>query len=123
MTLPTSTLPTPTVTLSDKNYNRLKLTAQLLLPALATLYFALSQIWGLPGGAEVSGTITAVNVFVGVAVAWFKSLHDASGARFDGTMMMEDNEEGTAMRLKDVDVKALDTKDELTFKVVRTPLP
>ena len=37
-----------------------------VLPALGTLYFALSQIWGLPYGEQIVGTITAIDAFLGV---------------------------------------------------------
>ena len=52
--------------MSNKVYDVLKWIAQLLLPALGTLYFALSAIWGLPYGEEIVGTITAVDAFLGV---------------------------------------------------------
>lgn len=52
--------------LSNGVYDFLKWVAQLFLPGLATLYFALSEIWGFPHGAEIVGTITAVDVFLGV---------------------------------------------------------
>ena len=51
--------------LSNKLYDDLKWIAQILLPALATLYFALSKIWGLPYGEEIVGTISAIDVFLG----------------------------------------------------------
>lgn len=51
--------------MSDKLYNVLKWIAQIVLPALGTLYFAISQIWGLPLGEEIVGTITAVDAFLG----------------------------------------------------------
>lgn len=51
--------------MSNKTYNTLKWVAQLLLPAIATLYFALSSIWGLPYGEQVVGTITALDAFLG----------------------------------------------------------
>lgn len=47
-------------------YDILKWVAQYLLPALATLYFAVAKIWGLPYGEEIVGTITAVDTFLGV---------------------------------------------------------
>ena len=50
---------------NDKVYDVLKYIAQIVLPALATLYFALSKIWGLPYGVEIVGTISAVDVFLG----------------------------------------------------------
>lgn len=51
--------------LSNKAYDVLKWIAQYLLPALGALYFALAEIWNLPYGAEIVGTITAVDAFLG----------------------------------------------------------
>lgn len=51
--------------LSNKTYDILKWIAQILLPALGTLYFALSSIWGLPYGEQIVGTITAIDAFLG----------------------------------------------------------
>lgn len=50
---------------SNSTYDALKWVAQILLPALGTLYFALTKIWGLPYGTEIVGTITAVDAFLG----------------------------------------------------------
>lgn len=52
--------------LNDKHYDVMKWVTQLLLPAVATLYFALAQIWNFPYGEEIVGTITAVDAFLGV---------------------------------------------------------
>ena len=52
--------------LKNKTYDALKWIALYLLPALGTLYFALSGIWGLPYGEQVVGTITAADTFLGV---------------------------------------------------------
>lgn len=52
--------------LSNTTYDILKWIAQIFLPALGTLYFALAQIWGFPYGEQIIGTITAVDVFLGV---------------------------------------------------------
>ena len=51
--------------MSNKVYDVLKYIAQILLPALGTLYFALAKIWGFPYAAEVVGTISAVDAFLG----------------------------------------------------------
>lgn len=51
--------------MSNKVYDALKYVAQIVLPALATLYFALAQIWGLPYAEQIVGTITAVDAFLG----------------------------------------------------------
>lgn len=54
--------------LSNKTYDILKWIAQILLPALGTLYFALAGIWGFPYGEQIVGTITAVDTFLGVCL-------------------------------------------------------
>lgn len=51
--------------MSNKTYDILKYIAQIVLPALGTLYFALAKIWQFPYGAEIVGTITAVDAFLG----------------------------------------------------------
>ena len=51
--------------LDNKVYDVLKFIAQILLPAMGTLYFALAKIWGFPYAAEVVGTISAIDAFLG----------------------------------------------------------
>ena len=51
---------------SNKVYDALKWIAQYLLPAAGALYFALAGIWGLPYGEQIIGTISAVDIFLGV---------------------------------------------------------
>lgn len=50
---------------NNKLYDVLVWVAQIVLPALGTLYFALSGIWSFPYGEQVLGTITAIDVFLG----------------------------------------------------------
>lgn len=52
--------------MSNKVYDILKYIAQIALPALGALYFALSQTWGLPYGEQIVGTIAAVDACLGV---------------------------------------------------------
>jgi hypothetical protein len=52
--------------MSNKVYDTLKWIAQILLPALGTLYFALAGIWNFPYAEQVVGTITAIDTFLGV---------------------------------------------------------
>lgn len=51
--------------LPNKVYDVLKFVAQIVLPALGTLYFVLSDIWNLPFCEEIVGTIAAINTFLG----------------------------------------------------------
>ena len=51
--------------MNNKVYNVLKWIALVVLPAIATLYFALATIWNLPYSEQIVGTITAVDTFLG----------------------------------------------------------
>ena len=67
--------------MSDKVYDILKYIALIVLPALGTLYFALSGIWGFPLGEQIVGTITAVDAFMGALLrlssnAYYKEKDD-----------------------------------------------
>ena len=50
--------------MSDKIYDILKWVALIFIPALGTLVFALSSIWGFHG-EQIVGTLTAVDTFLG----------------------------------------------------------
>ena len=54
--------------MSNQTYKILKKAVQYWIPALATLYFTISQIWGLPYGEQIVGTLTAIDTFLGVAL-------------------------------------------------------
>ena len=51
--------------MSNKVYDILKFIAQIVLPALATLWAALGKIWGWPLVTEITATICAVDTFLG----------------------------------------------------------
>ena len=65
--------------LSNKVYDILKWIAQVILPALGTLYFGLSQIWGWPASDKVIGTITAVDAFLGLLLGFSSYSYDGDG--------------------------------------------
>ena len=52
--------------MNNKTYDILKWIAQILLPAIGTLYFALAGIWHFPFAEEIVGTITAIDTFLGI---------------------------------------------------------
>jgi len=51
--------------MTNKTYDTLKWVAQIVLPAIGTLYFALAGIWDFPYGEQIVGTITAIDAFLG----------------------------------------------------------
>lgn len=67
--------------MSNKVYDVLKYIAQIVLPALGTLYFALAGIWNLPYGEQIVGTITAVDTFLGVVLQISSNRYYAAGGK------------------------------------------
>lgn len=51
--------------ISNKTYDVLIFIAQIVLPALATLYAALAAIWNLPCAKEIPATVMAIDTFLG----------------------------------------------------------
>ena len=62
--------------MSDKMYDALKWIAMMVLPAIGTLYCALSGIWGLPNAEKIVGTITAVDTCLGVLLGISSAQHN-----------------------------------------------
>ena len=66
--------------MSNEVYDILKEFAQVWLPAIGTLYFAIASIWGLPYAEQIVGTITAVDAFLGavlhISTIQYKEEHD-----------------------------------------------
>lgn len=59
-----TTAPKTGLIMRNSTYDKLKFVAQILLPAVATLWVAISTIWNLPLTDQIEGTITAVIVFL-----------------------------------------------------------
>lgn len=102
--------------MSNKTYDILKWVAQIVLPALGTLYFALARIWGFPYGEQIVGTLVAVDTFLG---ALLKISSD--GYSGDGELIVDNSDP-----LKDVYSisipnypELLATKDKVILSVKR----
>ena len=54
--------------MSNKVYDILKFIAQIVLPAIATLYVTIAGIWGLPFAEQIGGTIMAIDTFLGAVL-------------------------------------------------------
>ena len=67
--------------MSNRTYDILKYVAQIVLPALGTLYFALSSIWGLPYGEQIVGTITAIDTFLGALLGVSASQYNKANGK------------------------------------------
>lgn len=112
----------PALMLSNKTYDLLKPIVTVVLPALQALYVTLSAIWGWGLEREISGTIAAVNIFLGALVGLSARSYNKSDAKYSGVIQLEDdpaNERVNAgFALTDVDPKTLLKKDEIVLKVI-----
>lgn len=103
-----------------KVYDYLKFLAQIVLPAVATLYFALAGIWGLPNAEQVMGSIIAVDTFLGVLLGLSQLQYN--NVKYAGDLVVEDTPNGgTTFRLElhqsVDDLERLHEQDEVLFKV------
>lgn len=103
---------------TENVYKWLKFIAQVLLPGLGTLYFTIAGIWDLPNAEGVVGSIVAFDTFLGLILHLSTKTYENSPLKtFDGELVLEDNDEGSGLRLKSVDPNAIESKDILTFKL------
>lgn len=107
------------MSLDNKTYDILKYVAQIVLPAVGTLYFTLSSIWGLPFGEQVVGTITAIDAFLGALLKISSNKYAG-----DGTMFVDNSDpEKSVYRMElNSDVELLADKDSVTFMVKKAIL-
>lgn len=101
-------------------YEFLKKFVQIILPAFASLYFGIAQIWGLPNAENVVGTTALVATFLGVCLGLSSSEYKRTDFKYDGAVSIEAGEDSSTMRLTNVDPRALESKDEILLKVNRT---
>lgn len=107
------------VNLTNKAYDILKWIATYLLPALGTLYFALAKIWQFPYGAEVVGTITAIDAFLGAILGLSKS-----GFEGDGDIVVDTtnpDKDVYSLELNDDPEKVVRNSKYVTLKVRMNP--
>ena len=111
----------PEPLLSDRTYGIVKRSATIILPALATLYFALAQLWNFPEPEKVVASITAINTFLGVVVQISKKSYYASGHQYAGEIQVTEKE-GTKIASLVVDGNPEDilSMKEATFKIADT---
>ena len=65
--------------ISNRLYDVLKWLVIIVLPAVATLYAALSAVWAWPYADEVVTTITAVDTFLGAVLCISSATYNKEG--------------------------------------------
>ena len=100
--------------LSNNIYDALKLLVTLVLPALGTLYFTLSQIWGLPYGEEVVGTVVAISTALGAMLKISSKQYDQTG---DGELQVDTKSDNPFMLVFDRPLSELASQKQVVLKV------
>ena len=109
---------------SNKTYDTLNSMVRYILPALGTLYFALSGIWGFPYAEEVIGTIVALEAFLGVLIFLARRGWKTSEGDYDGDLLIDAMEEGNDLLSVALNrpIESVRTKDQINLKVVPADL-
>jgi Putative phage holin Dp-1 len=103
---------------SNKNHDLLKAIALIWLPALGTLVFTISDIWALPAGKQIVGSIMAVDAFLGVVLGITTRLYNTAGKNFDGEFVLDQsNPAKDTYSLVMNSVDDLASKKEIRLKV------
>lgn len=107
------------MTITNKLYDKLKFIAQVLLPALGTLYFSLAGIWGLPSAEQVVGSIAVINTFLGVLLQFSSKGYSKN---LDGSLKVLQKSDGKKIYSLELDgdPEDIDHKDVIQFKVVKS---
>lgn len=115
--------PEDKVLLSDGFYDKLKPAAALIFPALIAFWISVASIWHLPYREEVAGTLSAINVLLGVILLVASNLYKKSDARFDGEINITEHETGmktASLELKNYENPAdIVQQKQAVFKVNR----
>lgn len=111
--------------LSSEVYDAAKKLVQVVLPAVSSLYFGLASVWGFPATAQVIGTLAVITTFLGVTIGVSTKNYNASGAAFDGQIVVAENESGgrTFSLELDGDPDDIPNKKQITFKVASPTVP
>jgi hypothetical protein len=107
--------------ITGKLYDWLKWIAQIVLPALGTLYFSLAQIWDFGAGVQVVGTVMAVDLFLGVLLG-ISQVNYAKGIEQGGELhVYPDGQKMFQIDGDKVDLDQLGEKKEVRFQVKKKP--
>lgn len=110
---------TPWYVLPTKLYDFLKFMALVVLPAFSTLYFTLGALWDWNHVETVIGSMSAIDVFLGVVLKAANAGFISSGAGLSGAIDISEDEFGKktySLVLNDLP-EAIDKLAAVTFKV------
>ena len=102
--------------ITNKAYDAIKWIVVIVIPAVITLYSTLGGIWDFPYVQEITASLAAVDVFLGVIM---KISSASYNKEYDGVLHVDTvNDEATDKYLFEVDdLDQLANKDKITLKI------
>ena len=115
---------TPALTYGDTTYWYIKWFVQIVLPAIATLYFALGNVWGFPNVEAVVASITAITTFLGITLGISSHNYNKDTGpdeRPDGIINIDEKPNGSLMfdLMLNQNPEDLTDKTKVVFNVVK----
>lgn len=122
--------------ISDSTYEFFRNNVELVLPAVAAFYVTIASIWNLPFGDQVSQTVNAIALLLGILIkvnrarvdklitALKKEEVEAALENQVGAIVVHNGpDEGLATLALDIPMAEVKSKDEITLRVERINLP
>ena len=122
--------------ISDSTYEFFRNNVELVLPGLAVLYVTIAGVWDLPFGDQVSQTINAIALFLGILIKVNRARVDkivtaikkedaqtALDSHVGAIVVHNGPDEGLATLALDVPMAEVKAKDEITLRVERINIP
>jgi hypothetical protein len=105
--------------MSSKFYDFMKKLVQIIIPAASASYFALAEIWDLPGAEKVTGTLAVVATFLGVVLGISSNTYERLGKGYDGSVVVSTTESGKKLFSLELDgdPEDLEQHDAIRFRV------
>ena len=102
--------------ITNKSYDVIKWIVVIVIPAVITLYSTLGGIWIFPLVQEITASLAAIDVFLGVIMKISSATYNKE---YDGVLHVDTvNDETTDKYLFEVDdLDQLANKDRITLKI------
>ena len=102
--------------ITNKVYDVLKWIVVIVIPAIITLYSTLGSIWSFPLVQEITATLAAIDVFLGVVM---KISSASYNKELDGILYVDtiSDEEKDTYLFEVNDLDQIASKDRITLKI------
>ncbi len=105
--------------MNSKTYDILKQIAQIWLPLAGTLVFAMTDIWHLAHGAQIVGTITAIDTFLGAGLGYSSRKFSKTG--YDGHLVVDQTNPAKDTYTLDINTPLTEIRDKPYIRLAVTP--